>query len=227
MSTSKEKGDLFINAGSEIEQELYKIFDKGAAISIADIGACDGLSSIIYAKMFPNAHIHAFEPLVENASEMCGNFQEYGIIERATIHLCALSNRAGIIKFYKSNGPQVDGWDIGNKSSSILRPKRHLNEHPWCKFTSIEANAHTLDQEHIKVDFAHIDVQGAELLVLKGGEKTFKTTKVIWIEVANIDLYVQQPLKSQVSHMLNHMGFIPVLDTCKNKKYGDMLWVKK
>lgn len=46
MNTTKEKRDAFINAGSEIEKELYQIFKKGDPIVIADIGACDGLSSI-------------------------------------------------------------------------------------------------------------------------------------------------------------------------------------
>lgn len=230
MITTKEKRDEYIKSGSEIEKELYQIFDKDSDIVIADIGACDGLSSIIYSKMFPNAFIHAFEPIVENASEMTSNFIEYGIMDRSAIHLHALGDRNGIIKFYKSHG-QAEGvkdWDTGNKSSSLLRPRKHIAEHKWCKFDTIEVNCRRLDDENIDyLDFAHIDVQGAELLVFKGGSKTFKNTKVIWIEVSNIDLYAQQPLKCQIEQFMKHNKFQCMKDTCGSGKYGDMLWVKK
>jgi FkbM family methyltransferase len=226
--TTKQKRDEFINSGSEIEKELYEILNKDSIITIADIGACDGLSTIIYSKMFPGAKFHVFEPIGDNASEAVRNFMEYNILDRVEMHICALSNQAGRARFYKSKGqaPGTDGWDTGNKSSSLLRPKRHLTEHKWCEFDQDEVRTERLDFFELQIDFAHIDVQGAELMVIKGGIKTLSKAKAIWIEVANIELYAGQALKSQVSSALSSIGFRCKLDTCGNKKYGDMLWVK-
>ncbi len=229
MITTKQKRDEFINAGSEIEKELYEIFNKDSLITIADIGACDGLSTIIYSKMFPGAKFHVFEPISDNASDAVRNFIDYNILDRTEVHICALSNKAGRAQFYKSKGqaPGVEDWDTGNKSSSLLRPKRHLNEHKWCEFEVSEVRTEKLDFFGLDIDFAHIDVQGAELLVIKGGYKTLSKAKAIWIEVANIELYANQALKTQVSSALMSMGFVCKLDTCGSKKYGDMLWIAK
>lgn len=229
MTTTKEKRDEFITNGSEIEKELYEIFYKNAYINIADIGACDGISTIIYSRMFPNARFHVFEPVTSNASEAVRNFMECGIMHRIDIHLGALSNKTGVSKFYHSKGqaPGIEGWDTGNKSSSLLRPKRHLTEHKWCEFDVEEVRTEKLDNLDLHIDFAHVDVQGAELMVLQGGRNTFKNCKAIWIEVSNIELYANQALKNQVSSALKLLGFKCKLDTCGNKKYGDMLWSKE
>ena len=225
MITTKEQRDKFIAAGSEIEKELKDIFGKGP-ITFADIGACDGLSTIIYMNLFPGSTGVAFEPLPENVADMMQNFHDYGI--NIDIRMVALSNKVGDAVFYKSSGeaPKVEGWDTGNKSSSLLRPKRHLTEHSWCKFTQTKVTTTKLDSYKYKFDFIHMDVQGAELLVLKGGEKTVKLAKAVWIEVSNIELYANQALKNQVSHFMQHLGFKCILDTCGNHKYGDMLWTK-
>lgn len=76
------------------------------------------------------------------------------------------------------------------------------------------------------IDFAHIDVQGAEMKVLNGGVRSFKKTKAIWIEVANIDLYEGQPLKPDICRKLCG-DFNIVKDTCGKDKSGDILFVRK
>jgi FkbM family methyltransferase len=224
--TTKEQRDKFIAAGSEIATELKEIFGDGP-ITFADIGACDGLSSIIYSQLFPGSTGVAFEPLPENCADMMQNFHDYNV--KIEINMVALSNKVGEAAFFKSSGqaPKVDGWDTGNKSSSLLRPKRHVSEHPWCKFSQVKVTTTKLDNYKYRFDFIHMDVQGAELMVMKGGEKTLRTAKAIWIEVSNIELYANQALKPQVSHFLTHLGFKCRLDTCGNRKYGDMLWFKE
>lgn len=229
MNTTKEKRDAFINAGSEIEKELYQIFKKEDKIVIADIGACDGLSSIIYANMFPNAFIHAFEPRQDNFDLMFKNFEEYGIMNRCEMHLCALGDRDGMVSFYKSKGqaPGVKDWDTGNKSSSVLRPKEHLNCHKWCEFDQEMVVMHRLDDMHVDhIDFAHIDVQGAEDEVIAGGRDIFDKCKAIWMEVANIELYEGQPLRGQLIGHLFRLGFVIEKDTSRNARFGDILFVR-
>lgn len=230
LNTTKEKRDAFINAGSEIEKELYQIFKKGDPIVIADIGACDGLSSIIYARMFPNAFIHAFEPRQDNFDLMFKNFEEYGIINRCEMHLCALGDRDGMVPFYRSKGqaPGVKDWDTGNKSSSVLKPKEHLKCHKWCEFDREMVVMHRLDDMHVDhIDFAHIDVQGAEAMVINGGARTLNSSKAIWIEVSNIELYENQVTKYRlVEFMCSIMKLKIVKDTCIGKRFGDILFVR-
>ncbi|MBE3122192.1 MAG: FkbM family methyltransferase [Thermoplasmata archaeon] len=230
MITTKEKRDEFVNSGSEIKDELLSIFSADGRINIADIGSCDGLSSVIYSRIFPKAFLFVFEPLDTNVKQIYENFMEYGISDRTIIYPYTLGDVRGTVKFYQSYGQAewVEGWETGNKSSSLLRPKKHLQQHVWCKFKESKAEVRRLDDIGLMspVDFAHIDVQGAEIRVLKGGAKTFKGTKAIWLEVANIDLYDGQPLKADICrHLCNDFNIVK--DTCGKDKSGDVLFVRK
>lgn len=230
MITTKEKKDAFINAGSEIEKELTELFSRDQRINIADIGSCDGLSTVIYSRIFPKAFFFVFEPLDSNVQQIYDNLSEYGVQNRAIIYPYALGDIKGVMKFYESYGQAdwVEGWETGNKSSSLFRPKKHLTEHKWCKFKECSVEVRRLDDIGLMnpIDFAHIDVQGAEMRVLKGGSKTFKKTKAIWLEVANIDLYDGQPLKHDICRYLCK-DFNIMKDTCGSGKAGDILFVRK
>jgi FkbM family methyltransferase len=230
MKTTKEKRDEFIDRGSEIEKELLSIFRKDERLWIADIGACDGLSTIIYSKIFPNAFFYVFEPLESNVHLIYENFSDYGLLPRTYIMPYALGEKAGTMKFWKSHGQHKDvkDWETGNKSSSLLKPKKHLNIHPWCQFEEYTAEVQKLDNFRLMNDikFVHMDTQGAELSVLKGGTKTFRRTKVFWLEVSTVELYEGQPLKNDI---LRYFGddFKVIKDTCGEHTQGDLLLVRK
>jgi protein O-GlcNAc transferase len=57
------------------------------------------------------------------------------------------------------------------------------------------------------VDFFKLDVQGAELMVLKGGERVLKDVSVIQVEVEFLELYENQPLFADVDRFLRSQGF--------------------
>ncbi|GAF97794.1 unnamed protein product, partial [marine sediment metagenome] len=95
MSTTREARNAFLADPCEISSELFDVFHGNDEVAIADIGACDGLSSIRYARLFPRARIYAFEAREDNYNEMVANFAEYGIADRSTAYCVALSNKAG------------------------------------------------------------------------------------------------------------------------------------
>lgn len=229
MKTTKEAKDKALIQPCEIEYDLYSIFNKEDKITIADIGACDGLSTIQYSRLFPNSYILAFEPRQDNYRECIENFKEYGIDKRVSIFNACLGEKKGKTKFWISSGQHEDvkDWDTGNKSSSIYPPKRHIQEHPWCKFKMDRFEMNTLDSYRFRnIKFIHIDVQGAELNVFKGATETLKSVKAVWAEVAAIELYKGQPLKDEVIEFMREQGFFVAKDTCTNK-YGDCLFVRK
>lgn len=53
------------------------------------------------------------------------------------------------------------------------------------------------------IDFVHLDIQVAELLVLEGAGNDINKIKMVWMEVENIPLYKNQPLKNEVEHFIN------------------------
>ncbi|MBK6274786.1 MAG: FkbM family methyltransferase [Saprospirales bacterium] len=174
------------------EKILKSIFKKNDSVTIFDIGACEGESSIRYARLFPNATIYTFEPLPSNFSLVQENVKKYQAKNIQPIPLC-LSNEIGETTFYVSSGKpenaNEDDWNYGNKSSSILPPSEKTTDvHNWLKFEqAIKVPTSTLkkfceDKSIAQIDFVHMDVQGAELMVLQGAQDFIKQINAIWLK---------------------------------------------
>ena len=76
---------------------------------------------------------------------------------------------------------------------------------------TIEAETQRLDdiQAIPAVDFLKMDVQGAELTVLKHGETTLKDCVAIQLEVSFIALYESQPTFGEIDLWMRSKGFVP------------------
>jgi len=220
------------------EKVLHFLFDKESAITFFDIGACEGLSSVRYKYMFPNATIFAFEPVPNNFKLVKKNQEKFNL-ENFHPYKLGLSNKKGNATFYISSGkpenkekPDDNSVDFGNKSSSLFKPGKTKEIHPWLKFKeTITIETETLDNfcknENISsVDFIHMDVQGAELMVLEGAENMLKGIKSIWLEVERIALYKNQALKKDLELFLEENDFICVINKI-NYVAGDQFWIRK
>jgi len=53
------------------------------------------------------------------------------------------------------------------------------------------------------IDLLHLDVQGAEILVLEGAKNMIDSINIIWLEAETVELYKDQPLKDDVVNFLN------------------------
>ncbi len=100
-------------------------------------------------------------------------------------------------------------------TSSLYEPDQELLRHfenlaEVCQVTRVEEVQTTrLDDipELGEVDFLKIDVQGAELDVIRGASKTLQHVTVVQTEVEYIPLYKNQPLFSDVDIALREQGF--------------------
>ncbi|MEP6677559.1 MAG: FkbM family methyltransferase, partial [Ferruginibacter sp.] len=194
-----------------------------------------GEDSIKYARLFPNATIYTFEPLPGNIKLIKNNFLKYGI-KNATYYNKALSSENGTAEFYVSSGKPADAiesdWDYGNKSSSLLPPASHLKMADFIHFNNkIEVETITLksfcEQNKIhQVDFIHMDVQGAELMVLQGAQDFISSIKAIWLEVSKTDLYKNQPLVGDVKEFMQANNFVLIKDALYGIQ-GDQLYISR
>ena len=102
-----------------------------------------------------------------------------------------------------------------NDATSSLFP---LNEEHNARFTQLAA-FHTVKTEQVStrrlddvvaegpVDFLKLDIQGAELMVLRSATTTLARTAVIHCEVEFSPIYQGQPLYPEVQTFLNSEGF--------------------
>lgn len=229
--------DAFIQSTAlETQEKLLKtILKNDENIILFDIGACEGESSIRYARLFPNAKIYTFEPLPSNFELVKKNIEEYKANTINPFQLC-LSNTIGETTFYVSSGKPENAndnnWDYGNKSSSMLAPAKTKEVHSWLKFeNTITVQTSTLKQfcndNKIKsIDFIHMDVQGAELMVLQGTQELIQHINMIWLEVEAVELYKNQPLKDDIENFMLTNGFLKLEDTVYTTA-GDQFWARK
>jgi len=226
--------DNYILTESSLKKDLLKLFKSNEKLTILDIGGCEGEESIRYARIFPFASIYVFEPLPSNQKLIEQNIAKYKA-ENVTLMPFAVSDEEGVSQFYISSGhpenqPNNLDWDFGNKSSSLLAPE--INPHSWLNFNdTIDVKTITLhsfltDNKIDSVDFIHMDVQGAELKVLIGANDFIKKTKAIWLEVADIELYKNQPLRKDIENFMNSNGFYLVKSEMEGK-VGDQFYLNK
>jgi 2-O-methyltransferase len=204
-----------------IGNELKKLFRGQRTLTIADIGACEAEDSIRYSRVFPQARIYAFEPLPSNIAIAKDNIRKYNL---SNIELVgkAVSDKNGTAKFFVSTGqPSGVGdadWDWGNKSSSLLEPGRHPEFADFIKFEeSINVDTVTLDEFCLQrnitaIDFIHMDVQGGEMMVLKGAARILRTVRAIWLEVSTVALYKDQPLADELEKFMHDNEFVMIRD---------------
>jgi FkbM family methyltransferase len=121
-------------------------------------------------------------------------------------------------------------------SSSILDLSYHKIAHPDVKYIdSVEVITDTLDNVFEKnnisfeeCDFMNADIQGAELLMLKGANKILPNLKGIYIEVNQKELYKGCAMLPDIDDYLSKFGFErKELVWCGDFGWGDAFYFKK
>lgn len=226
----------YIEKPLEIQNELLHYLSDINDLVIFDVGACEGEETIKYSRLFPNSKIYSFEPIPNNYKKAIQNLSEYNTTN-ASLYEIALSNSTGEADIFVSEGhpdylQKTSDWDYGNKSSSLLPAQELTNYYKWLNLSNtIKIKTLTLHDfctinEIKKIDFMHMDVQGAELMVLEGAKDFLDKIKMIWLEVELVELYKGQPLKNSVIEFLNNNNFEIIKDTCTTVS-GDILCIKK
>lgn len=128
-------------------------------------------------------------------------------------------------------------FNISNngQSSSVLNMKTHLQEHPHVYYTSqITGKSITIDTffernniDPLKYNFWNFDIQGAELMALKGAVKSIQYAKAIYLEVNEKELYENCALIDEIDNFLSSYNFRRVLTNMTQHGWGDALYIKQ
>lgn len=185
------------------------------AATLIDIGANKGQFSLAFRYTNEKANILAFEPLPDAASRYLSVFGED---EKVKLQQVALSDRKGEAEFFVT-----DRQD----SSSLFRPgEGELEAFGVREQKAIQVPIERLDS---MVDFSSlthpvamkIDVQGAELNVLKGCN-CLDHVDFIYVELSFVSLYEGQPLFNDVASYLQEQGFVlaGVFNQVSTERFG-------
>jgi len=128
-------------------------------------------------------------------------------------------------------------FNISNnyQSSSVLDFGTHSKEHPWVVYINkLEQKSITIDTfvernniDISKLNFWNFDIQGAELLALKGAINSIKHAKALYLEVNEKELYKNCGLISDIDAFLDEHNFKRVSTAMTHHGWGDALYIPK
>lgn len=168
-----------------------------------DVGSANGDSVIIMNKYFPDVKIIAFEPLANMYNQLIQRTKELNnisIIQKAIADTKQIS-KIQITKSYNSSSL----LKLNEKYNSRIEYKNEL-----AYINEEEREVSTLDEELQQfptIGLLKIDVQGAELLVLKGGIEILKKTKIVLLEMNNHDSYIESAKYFELDTFLRNNDF--------------------
>ena len=165
--------------------------------------------------------ITLFEPLSKNFDILSERMQEVNADIQG--YQVALGSEKGTATMHLSSNEA--------QSSSILKPKQHLELHPDVLFEGTEdVEVDLLDNYDLRgANFINIDVQGYELEVFKGSTKTLNQIDYIYCEVNRDEVYEGAPMVEELDEFLGEYGFVRVETKWPETYYtwGDALYIKK
>jgi len=195
---------------------------------ILDVGARDCLDSLELHKLYPNADIYAFECNPETIP-ICRENVSYTnivLIEKA------ISDFNGFMYFYPVTGTIQDGISGKNPgASSLLKSSGKYPTETYIQEKIIVPSITLktfMDYHNVNnVDILWMDLQGAELMALKGLEHRIREVKVIHTQVEFLEIYQCQPLFMEVDEYLRRFGFELIGWTEKNTFFGNAVYINK
>ena len=146
----------------------------------------------------------------------------------------------GIPNIYNAVITDKDDEDIdfnisnNNESSSVLEFGTHLVEHPHVFFKDkVKMKSITVDTffekngiDGSKYNFWNFDIQGAELMALKGAIKNIEHAKVLYLEINENEVYKGCALLEELDSFLEGHNFARVHTVMTEHGWGDGLYIK-
>ena len=146
----------------------------------------------------------------------------------------------GIVNVYNALITDKDDEDVefnisnNIQSSSILEFGTHSEEHPWVVYTdkvikksiTVDTFFEKNDLDASKYNFWNFDIQGAELIALKGATKSLQYAKALYLEVNEKELYKDCALIDEIDEFLSKHNFKRVLTKITQHGWGDALYLK-
>lgn len=150
------------------ETRVMDVLAAGAR-QILDVGANLGWYTVRFAQRQPQARVHAFEPMPTAYAYLQRNVAANGVAGRVAVYNHGLSDSSGAVNFFISpkSGTNASLLNVAAAQDARSVVGLTLTLDDW------------VDNHGIAPDFIKCDVEGAELLVMRGGGQTLARHKPI------------------------------------------------
>ena len=192
-----------------------------------------------------NINIHGSFHIGAHDCEEMTFYNRLGLKKEEVVWIDAISSKVteainrGIPNIYNAVITDKDDekiiFNISNnvQSSSVLEFGTHSTEHPDVVYVDkIHTKSITIDTffernniDASKYNFWNFDIQGAELMALKGAIKSIKHAEVLYLEVNEKELYKNCGLINEIDDFLSQFNFKRVLTNMTCWSWGDALYI--
>ena len=186
-----------------IPEEKKAVLDAIGMIEhpvVVELGAYDGVDMDWIREAFPGVRYVMLEADPRNADVI----RTYRDLTGVTFIEAAIADHTGECAFHLCDNE----IDQAKASSSIRRPKEHLEFFSWCTFDeTITVPCYSLDDLFIgqgieRADLVWADIQGAERDMIAGGRNALKHTRYLFTEADEHEMYEGQAPRDALLEML-------------------------
>ena len=200
--------------------EDYKNNYKFKINGLIHVGAHIGQEYQDYMDNFGQIETHWFEPIPTVFNSLSQNLSDK---PKVNLYNFALGESESISNIFVDQGNE-------GQSSSILKPKEHINQFPHITFeekSKIQINIKRLDDINTGESNALVlDTQGYELSVLKGAKQTLNKIDYIFTEFNTIEMYEGCPKIEEIDEYLSKFGFERKETWYTSQNWGDAMYIK-
>ena len=181
--------------------ELLELLRDRPPRIIYDVGAYEGTWTVLAKAIFPEAEVHAFEPLAALRKDFS---RQTNGLTKIYYHPIALGAMTGTLPMKLASS--LD-------SSSILKMTQEQIKQFRVQPAGVElVHAESLDEYIRKVslplpNLLKLDIQGYELEALRGAEECLASVDAVLSEVSFVEFYDEQCLFGDVVAFLGKRGF--------------------
>ncbi len=207
--------DAICESVTRFSRELDRLVSSPEVI--LDIGSLNGIESVLLSEHYPNTRIVCFEPVPESAEEvtwMCRSCKNVEVVEKA------VADFDGASTFFVTTN---------RGTSSLLRPLKFGPAHSKVEPRRIDVDVTRIDTwakafKVERVDAVWMDVQGAEVPVLRGMGSLLSGVQVLKSEVSKIDYYEGHSGRHETLAILKEYGLEPAFVDSASEYEDDMVF---
>lgn len=173
-------------------------------------------------------------------------YRSFGVPDERVVWVEALpdkveeATRRGVPNVYQAVVSDEDDATIefkrtnNGQSSSILEFGTHAQSYAWCvvtdrtsmSTTTIDTLMSTKGLNPADYNFWNFDIQGAELMALKGAERALRHVRALYLEVNEEEVYRGCALIGEIDDFLRARGFRREITEMVRQGWGDALYVR-
>jgi len=196
---------------------VMDILDLSTWRTTMDVGACDGREATDIARLLPDVTVCSFEPVPANQMRCHSMFGKAPTADVSRIRFvpAALGETTGPITFHAINEAVARQRGNVNYGMGSILELKDPNIFPWELNQQMQIDAYCYSMDDWcqsngvqQVDAIWMDVQGAELYVLKGAKNHLSNVQCIMTEAGLKAYYEGHTMKDEIDRYLSDFGFV-------------------